>query len=420
MKTLSILIFASLILVTLQEGTPEVTSFEIIVAGILGVILLWGISQFLISRNNIPRPLFYLFGFLVWSGVNVVIALTNGVDLLWWLRRFFPIPILSSMALVSMVTFRSQRQLRVAFVILTLIGFIFVFHTFSQIRFVGLEAITNLQDIRGYGGGYYSAFGCCLTAPFLFCRPRLKRLVWLLIICALVVFTLGLILSFTRTYWISTTIAMILMTYLLARVRRVAIAVFFARIAVLALLILALLLCVAPTNISGFVISRVTSISQAKDDLSFVDRISELQGLWDSATANPITLIIGNGLGAKFAFYSSNPFSWGGVGYMENDYSHNYYAYLFWSTGIIGLFLFLFFWASLLWQMIKTLCNTSNTSLKVPYYLIGIYTATVNLLIASLTGSPLMGFKWAVYFGILIGIALNLMKLQQITNKLSQ
>jgi len=36
----------------------------------------------------------------------------------------------------------------------------------------------------------------------------------------------------------------------------------------------------------------------------------------------------------------------------------------------------------------------------------------VNLLITSLTGPPLASFKWAVYFGVLIGLALSITRMQ--------
>lgn len=416
MKALRVLIFISLILATLQEGSPEITYFELLVAVVLGLVFFLGMSQFLISNNDIPKPLFYLLGFLFWSGLNVIIALVNGVDLVWWFRRFFPVLTLPLTVLASMTAFRSKKQMRVSFAILVFIGLIVVLQAFSQIRSIDVETVINLQDLRKYGGGYYSAFGLCLTTPFLFCRPRLKRSIRLLVAFISIVFFIALMLSFTRTYWISTTMALLFMICLLARVRRVVVPILFIRIVIPAVLILTFFLLIVPTNIRGFAISRVASIPQAMDDLSFIDRIFELQGLWNSAIQNPISILAGNGLGSKFTFYSPNPWSWGGTGWIENDYSHNYYAYLLWSTGIIGLFLFFLFWGSLLKRATKALCYFSNThTTYTPYYLIGICTAMTNLLVASLTGPPLVSFKWAIYFGILIGIALNLMKLQQAT-----
>lgn len=416
MNILGILIFISLILATLQEGNPEISTFEFLTASVLAIVFFWGTIRFLIFRGDIPKPLFYLLGFLAWSGINIIIALSNGVEPLWWFRRFFPMLIVPLTALASMIAFHSQRQMHVAFVMLILIGLMVVLQALFQIRSVDLATVANLQDLRRYGGGYYSAFGLCLIIPFLFRRPRLKLPTWLLVTCALAIFFVGLVLSFTRTYWISTMVALLFMVYLLAQIRRVAVPVLLTWVAVPTGLILAFFFWGTPTTISRFVVLRVASISQATHDLSFMDRIMELQGLWNSAAQNPISILAGNGLGARFTFYSPNPWSWGGVGWIENDYSHNYYAYLLWSTGFVGLFLFLLFWWDMLRRAIKAVRLFSNVSVVspyyLPYYLIGICAAVVNLLVASLTGPPLMSFKWAVYFGMLIGLALNITKMK--------
>jgi len=411
-RSLGVLIFISLILSTLQEGSPEVTSFELLTAGVLGVTFFWGTIEFLSSRRGIPRPLFHLLGFLVWAGVNVAIALGNDVKLLWWFRRFFPVLTLPLTALASTVAFRSQRQIRVSYITLVIIGIMFVVHALVQIRSVDLAVISNLQTLRKYGGGYYSGLGLCLTAPFLFRRPRLKRSIWLLVAGVSLVFSLGLLISFTRTYWISTTAALLVMVYLVAHVHRITVPAFLIRIIIPAMLILAILLSIMPPTIRGFVYSRAISIPQATNDLSLMDRLSELKGLWNSATQNPISILVGNGLGAKFTFYSPNPWSWGGRGWIENDYSHNYYAYIFWSTGLIGLSLFLLFWGSILRQASKILKPSSDVPPGLSYYLIGVSTAVLNLLIASLTAPPLMSFKWAVYFGVLVGLALRIIRIQ--------
>lgn len=419
MKPLGILIFISLILATLQEGSPEVTFFEFLTAGILSIIFFWGTTEFLASRRSIPRPLFYLFGFLVWAAVNFIIASNNGVELLWWFRRFFPVLTLPLTALASMSAFRSQRQVCAAYIALTFIGIMVVLHALFQIRSMNLTAITNLQALRKYGGGYYSAFGLCLMAPFLFRRPRFRRSTWLLVTGALFILFFGLVISFTRTYWISTAVALLFMVYLLARIRRITAPALLFRITIPAMLVLALFLWITPPTIRSFVVARAVSMSKASNDLSVMDRFSELVGLWNSAIKAPISLLSGNGLGAKFTFYSVNPWSWGETGWVENDYSHNYYAYLLWSTGLVGLFLFLLAWGSMLRQMIKLLPSIFEAG-HIPYCIVGIGAATINLLVASLAAPPLMSFKWAIYFGVLFGLSLSISRRYSINARLQK
>jgi O-antigen ligase len=414
-SALGILIFIWLILATLHQQTPEVTNFEILIAGGLVVMFSLGIIKFLlVFRTNIPKSLSYLLAFFIWSGVNIVIAFYNGVPLLWWFRRFFPIATLPLTILVSMVAFRSRTQIQIGFITLVIISVAVVAQALLGIRSVGLAAVTNLQALRRYGGGYYSSFGVCLIIPFLFHRPRLRALIWFLLMFGVVVLLVGLILSFTRTYWISTLIAMLFMIYLMTKIRYIKLPIFLIRITTFSIVVLALLVWAAPPSIFNFLISRGASILQVSQDTSFMDRLMELQGIWNSFAKNPLTILTGNGLGAKYTFYSVDPWSYGGIGWVDTDYSHNYYAYLFWSTGLIGFLLYLFFWGSLLRRILRTLVHFPRIHADLSYCLVGISITIINLLITSLTGPPLMEFKWAIYFGVLTGIALNVVRLNNI------
>ena len=159
MSALGALILIVLILATLHEGSPEVTFYEFLMAGTLAVVFFFGTTKFLISRERISRPLFYLLAFFAWAGVNSVIALSNGVEPLWWFRRFFPILVFSLMPLASIGAFRTPRQIRAAFLMLSLISVAIVLQGLYLIRSVDIATVTNLQALRKYGGGYYSAFG---------------------------------------------------------------------------------------------------------------------------------------------------------------------------------------------------------------------------------------------------------------------
>lgn len=416
-KLFTLTIFAALILSTFQEKSPEISSFEILIGGILVTIFFVGTFRFITSFRSFSKPLIYLLGFSMWATINIIIALANNVEILWWFRRFFPIITLPLIILVSITTFRSSRQIRQAYIMLIFIGIIIVLQAMIQIHSVyGLTSI-SLQELRKYGGGYYSAFTLCLVSPFLFGRQNLSLIKKLLAIITVTVSLLGLVLSFTRTYWISTAIALLFMMYLFSKGYRKFFPRYFVPTALVGGLVVTIILLITPLNIKFLVISRIATIPKATRYLSFQDRIKELEGLWNTIAKRPITILVGNGLGSKFKFYSVNPFSWDGVGWIQNDYSHNYFAYLLWSTGIIGLSLFLLFWGSLLHRATKL----SYQFFKVPvgnhYYLIGACMAIVNLLVASLAAPPLMNFKWPIYFGILIGLTINLIRLHTLPDR---
>ena len=410
-STLRILIFIALVLATLDKGSPQITSIELLLAGVLFFVFLLSIIQFLNTNQSIPKPLIYLFGFLLLAAIDVVISLSNGVSFLWWTRRYFPILILPMTILSSIIAFRSKKQIQTSYIILVIISLSVVIYSLFQLRTVNLSTIISLQSLRKYGGGYNASLGVCLAIPFLFRRKQLKHLTWLLSMLVFIIFFTGLVLTFTRTYWISTTVALLLMLFLLIKIHWVKISfVYLVYFIMLTALVLSALIWIMPPTIKNFLTERAVSIFHANTNLSLLDRISELRGIWSNAIKNPISIIVGNGLGSKFTFYSMNPWSWGAVGWMKNDYSHNYYAYLFWSTGLVGLYLFVIFWLSLLRKLSRALYYASTQHSEDTYYFIGIYTTIVNLLITLLTAPPLMTFKWAIYFGILVGLALNLIR----------
>ena len=397
----------------LHEESPELTSFEILTGGILSIIYIWGAIKFLILGIKPPKALFYLLIFGLWAVLNVGLAVANGVELEWWFRRFFAAFSLPMIALVSFVEFRTFQRIRAMYVVLMLMGVIIVLVSLSELRFITINAITNLQYLRRYGGGYFSTFSLCLALPLLFHRPRFSSLQRLGLWLVVVISSLGLILSFTRTYWISTGVSLLFMVYLLGKDRRWHCTRLLWRIAIIGGLGMAVLTMLVPPYIRSFVVSRVTGIPAAFSGLSFQDRVYEAKGLFHTMLENPLTFGTGNGFGAKFTFYSVNPFSWGGVGWMSIDYSHNYYLYLLFTTGIIGLSLFLATWVKLFSSIRNFLIQTKNTAESGKFFLIGIATTVLNLLIASLTGPPLVSFTWALYFGLLVGLALNLRHLPE-------
>ena len=399
------------VLLALQRGDPYLTPFEILIGGILTIICILGIMKFFTINASLPRPLFYLLTFAFWAVLNVVLAIAWGVELEWWLRRFFPVFFFPMMALISFIEFRTLRTICTIYMSLMLIGAIVILINLLELRFVNIGEIIDLQLLRQYGGGYFGAFSLSLALPLLFMRRHYssfwKILIWLVVIISI----LGLILSFTRTFWISTIISLFFMAYLIAKVKQQNYVRLLGRIAVVGAISMIVFMLLAPITVRSFVISRVTGIPAAFLGLSFQDRVYEAKGIFHTMLENPLTFATGSGLGAKFTFYSVNPFSWGGIGWMSIDFSHNYYLYLLFTTGIIGLSLFLAVWIKLFSSIKNSFIRTRNIIEFDKFLLIGIATVIVNLLVASLTASPLISIKWAVYFGLLVGLALNLIRL---------
>jgi hypothetical protein len=417
-NTVSLLFIVGVFTLLLSLGEKEghsITVYEQIYGSLVIVVFALSLIKFLINKNvEIPRTMLYwiLFGCL--AIVNVILAIFNGVTVIWWFRRFFPVFVLLTFALFSFVELKSIRRIFAMYIILVIAGLFKVIVSLIGLTSINLSTISSFQKIRGFSGGYYTIFTLSLIFPFLFIRN--VRCLWkTLIYLSFTIALVGLFLSFTRTYWISSVIGLLFAFYLLSRIRerKNLFNVTFQCIFIAIIIILVGIIIYRPLVIDLF---ARANLSSGLHSLSFQDRLSEIKGIIHTISNNPLTILSGNGFGAKFTFYSVNPFSWGQFGWMSNDYSHNYYMYLLFDTGILGLSLFLAGWISLIIRIRKVLIIYRNTSKWIgKYLLIGIVTAIVSLLVASLTSSPLAHFIWANYFGILIGSAINLVSLMRVS-----
>jgi len=416
---LILLILLALFLSLLQKQSSGISSLEILVGGVLVLIYILGMTKFFATDVKLPRPLFYLLGFGLWATFSVVLAMGNGVTLEWWFRLFFPALSLSMIALVSFIEINSWRRIRAMYLSLMIAGVIMVLISLSGMHSININAIANLQLMRRYGGGYFSAFSLCLALPLLFQYRRSASLQRLWIWLAVAISTLGLAISFTRTYWISTAVSLLFMLYLLRKARRQSYSRLLWRMLIIGGLGIAVFIAVAPSKISSYVLSRLETATTVSSSFSFQERVYETKGLLHTMLGNPLSFGIGNGFGAKFTYYSVSPSTMGGVGWRSKSYSHNWYVYLLFTTGLVGLSLILAAWANLLLSIKKSLVQSGNIAESSKYLLVGIATATINLLIASLMAPPLMSFKWAIYFGVLVGLALNLMRLPQKVSRFS-
>ncbi len=420
---LNLLVLFALVLSLLQKSSPEITPLEIVVSGILAIICIWGIVNLFTIRVKLPKTLFYLFVFALWAALNIILAIGKKAELETWFRYFFPAFLLPMISLVSFIRFKSWKSIRSVYIILIFMGVSVVAADLLRMHSVNLSEIAGLQMLRRYAGGYFSPFTLCLRLPLLLQRPRSLSLQRLCLWLALAISLVGLILTFTRTYWISVAVSLLFMMYLLGKTRRQSYIQLLWRVVLVSGLGIAVLIGVAPEKAPFFVESRAGSVLDLKafSSLSFQERAYEAKGLFHAMLRSPISFGIGNSFGAKFTYYSVNPFDMGGVGWRSKSYSHNYYLYLLFTTGAVGLSLFLIAWVSLFLSIRRFLMRLK----EIPevsgyqYLLIGTAAAIVNLLIASLTAPPLMSFKWDVYFGLLVGLALNLVRLPQRVDQLS-
>lgn len=391
----------------LKRDSPGIDTIEVSLTILVPLITAWAVLRGGISNDfrfedfALPRWVLFLTVFTMWAIVNLAVATTNGVTLLNWGRRVFPVLTLPLIGVLSAITFRGKRGVHIGYVLLVATGMFMTISSLIGLFGVDLSSVQSLQAIRQFGGGYYAAIGLSLVAPTLFKISYFNRYQQVVLFLTAAIFAFGLVVSFTRTYWVSTSIAIgVGGAFALQTDSREILYTARWLLPVGAVMALIILLT-SPDQFYGFILERVGSFSNAFNSGSVQDRVMELRGIVRSSRGEPLGLLIGHGFGSEFTFYSVNPFSWSGVGLIRNEYSHNYYAYLYWTTGFIGLCIYLLFWTWYCRDLIGSILNRSPSD---AVYLLAILTAMINMLIASLTAPPLMNLPWPVFYGILLGI----------------
>jgi hypothetical protein len=394
-----------LVIAMLQRSTAGLTLLEL---GLLVTIPGLGAWAVLVWRwtsrrthVTIPNVLVWLLLFGVWSIVSIFPAIANGVNVVTWGRRLFPPIALVTVTLVTIFTLRSREHVSLLYAFLIGAETVAVLVPLFGLISVDLSTINNLQYLRDFGNDQHAGILMTLLLPAVFGYRHLNRLQQTGAAVGFIISLIGLTISFTRTMWIATAAAIGFTTivYLQQRYLNVRVLLFGILFSLFGAVFTS---AVAPDKILVFLIERMRSIPSALQSASLQDRIFELHGLLADAVENPLMLIVGHGWGAEFTFYSVNQYSWGSRGWTSNAYSHNYYAYLLWSIGIVGLAFFLRYWQLIFRDGLRVLLHDGLDGDG--FYLLGCMGATVSLLVSSLTGTLLNDVKWCVVFGIIGGM----------------
>lgn len=409
----AILLTISILLSSLKQDSPDITIIELFLVVIVPGVVGWLFLRIVLFRPSkikaiaISHWALCLLLFFGWSMVNIIVAVVNGVSLLNFGRRVFPILSLPLIGLASTATFRSRQAIHIGYITLVIAGMVVTAESMVGTLNINLSTVESLQTIRQYGGGYYNAFGLSLVVPFFYRFRSFNSIQQTILVGAVGVFGGGLVLSFTRTYWVSTILALGVTGLIVFLNNRGEITSWLWWTLTVIVVLAVSILLIAPEQLVAFVLERVTSFSGVLSSRSVQDRLMELDGIVQSSMGNPLGILVGHGFGSEFTFYSVNPFSWSGTGVVQNEYSHNYYAYIYWTTGILGLAIYLLFWILFLRKIVGSIWNSNAFD---TVYLLAIFSAITNMLIASLTAPPLMDLTWAIYFGIVLGIGRNTMK----------
>ena len=256
--------------------------------------------------------------------------------------------------------------------------------------------------MRQFGGDFYAPFTVTLAFATLFTNDGRQAQPRTLTLALLAVGLTGLAVSFTRTYWLSTTLALMVFGAALAWSRGREFARLSLALPIAAFVVVTVALLVVPANVIELLGSRLGKLGDIGSVLSFRERLVESGAALSEQVRNPLSLIVGNGLGAQFSYEYVNPVSGIVYGGLDLQYIHNYYVYVFFTKGAVGLLLFGALWLSLLRAAHARL---RDTDAGLDHVALAVLAASTNLLLASLTTPQFENFQWPMIYGLLLALA---------------
>jgi len=407
-----IIILIGFFLIPALFNSREVTFLEIFwgmffITGFTGAML----RAFLENRKLLlsfkeESILWLTMFFLLWGGASLLVSLNEGEPAIWWVRKYADfIGYFLIFWVVWSINKRDEKWIKILVAFFLCIGAIkglqqsiYYYHYFPK-------AITsnNFQILRRVSYVQFFGFPCSILTMCLYIYSKRLREKLFFVFLTLF-FLLFLILSFTRSIWIGFVVSFLILLFRFKsfRVKIIKVTSSLFTIAIIAIGGGFFLKREIMGYLFQWVKIRLLSFFNLEVQLSILDRFAEWKALWSLSWKKPL---FGHGVGRSFTFYSINPWSWveeGGVGYVNIRYSHNVYLYLFYTMGIVGLFLFIM----LIFNVIKkaqAIQSRSNDSF-VKAYCAAIYSICYGFLVTAIACPIFIEKTNSVYIGLLIGI----------------
>jgi hypothetical protein len=396
-----------LVLLTFAGGSATVSRLDMAEAGIFVVATVSSVARGFLSRRSawkhsvvLPSAVFFIASIIL----SVLPAYGNGVQVSFWVRRAFPFFLIMTFPIIHDACERDSRALRFLVAFLLVLGFArnlpVLIHWYANAA--ALRGVLNLQELRQSGVGVW-----LMSFPVLAGvaaadshSPWVRRA----LVLAAVVSLGALALSYTRSYYLGAGIALAVTVVLGCITDRRSVLRVAAEAVGVSVVSVAALFAIAgeaTKKLASWFTGRLSSIVSAVGTTSVQDRIAEIHAL---SLLIPHSPIVGRGLGATYSFYSPTPFSWSlPVGYKTIFYSHNFYVYHLYATGIIGL-------AALLLFLGDVLVRSTHAARHAPERFDRLLLCAIVGLIAGMSFSSLTSSEFSeklpnLVLGICVGLA---------------
>lgn len=376
---------------------PKGAGVSLAEVALLALVAAMGTVGFLrvASAGRLPRGSGPLLALALWALLALANgALTRGLSL-GDLRRGASLVALPAVALF--VASSPMRRRDVRWVVGGLLVVVGVAFALNLAQF-DASALGHLRDrrFRNYSLGFTGILGVALLLPYVLSTtvPLARRL---LLGAFSGVLLLDPYFSDRRTYFVSLALTLPFGFHLIGRHEGTPL---MRRAATVAAALVVAAIAAAPVEIWSESQRLADRFGHLDTDPSFQNRLQEIRGIGASLGHDLSAALVGEGPGASFSFFSVSEYGPQGIGDSgARTYSHNFLAYLVFSTGAVGLFLFALVLASAAaardaWR--------PGSSLALPA--IAVLLAAANLVIASLATTLLTNIRWAAMLGLLLGL----------------
>lgn len=365
------------------QNDKDISPFEVLYLVLLVVMfLIYFISELASAKMRIAQfTEDYLFWIFTWYCISLLILLFfNDFEFLKALREILPF-------IIGLLYFPFRKYVdgnsgnrNILIVCLLLVAFVVALQNIYSYLLNIKNAAYYFEIISSRKTSNEPLFMTMIIfiVPLFFAVAD-KRIKWIFFILVLL-FSLALLLTFSRGYWVGTIIGILIVLFMLDTKNKIQLLLSVLIILLIGMGLLYLLFPNIFTLVIDSVLNRLFSVGVATSkDISFLNRVAEWKALITEIMNSPV---IGHGFGSSFVFHDI-------IIHQQNqaDFSHNYYLYILFKTGIIGFIIYFSFYLVLIIKSFRLYKYSDNQLYKA--FGISSFSLLIVMLIVSNT-SPLL------------------------------
>jgi O-antigen ligase len=328
---LVILGYAALFLQSSQGVSILETGFA---AFFFSGIVFWFADRWYVQREpvSVSSGDAWLLAFLALALFSVVTAIVSESKLLLWTREFlmlagflFYFPVREVM--------KSERGRKAVLGTFLLLALVVAAKNLYRYRSGALVAEFLWELIGARQAVNEPLFFAVIIGAVAVWMTTTRRWVRVASLAAILLFSLSLILTFSRGYWLGTLVGVAILFLLGNREERKRLGLLSLVAGLGGIAVMFFVFRQIFYDLFMTVVGRFFTSAAAFEDKSVTNRVAESKAVWDLISRNPIA---GAGLGAEISYFHLLRRST-----QHTYYMHNAYLYLWFKFGIVGLVVFL-------------------------------------------------------------------------------